>query len=336
MLDTSRLFGFGLLFSLLPLWAFAQLEKGDRLFQQDAELVYLSSEGQSELFATYQGEQGVFLSDRFLFGSAAGGGLLITDGDNNYSLLASPFARFYFNPENERFNFFLGAQGNLITSFGGNSNTDISIFPHVGANYFVQPDVSIRGRAGVTFFFDNLLANPFTIQFDLEPFFRDGSWDSRKSMGNTMGQGAFTLQDAQFILGFAGGGTQVALGSELGYMATDQLLLGSGVLLESVSDVSSRIALSPFVRYYLTQDRTSWYLQGQVTLDFNTIQFFGGNQTFTQTNYFVGGGFNKFLNQHVALDARLGLNILTSENLSSSLTGVAGQLGMQYHFGGGQ
>ena len=36
------------------------------------------------------------------------------------------------------------------TAFGnGGSGSDLSAFPHVGANLFLQPDVSARGRAGI-------------------------------------------------------------------------------------------------------------------------------------------------------------------------------------------
>ena len=81
-----------------------------------------------------------------------------------------------------------------------------------------------------------------------------------------------------------------------------------------------------FARMYLSQARTSWFLQAQGG---PTIVSPPNGDSRTVYEYFFGGGFNKFLSPRIALDTQIGLNILDGF-FPTSTAGFGGSLGMQY------
>ena len=117
-------------------------------------------------------------------------------------------------------------------------------------------------------------------------------------------------------------------------MISDRLALGIDLSYQNVNDIVSVTELGPFVRYYLNQAHTSWFLQAQAGPAITSIEnfFTGGRETQSFFNLFVGGGLNKFLSSNIAVDIQLGVDITSGDDLPENFTSIAGSVGMQYGF----
>lgn len=139
-------------------------------------------------------------------------------------------------------------------------------------------------------------------------------------------------------------GISVYLRPNLGYFVTDDLALGSAVLLgyskrksQDISIQSTYVGLQPFVRYYFGEPAvTRVFVQANTSLTYThrsgleNYPYYSQPDSFTDTSFGGGIGLVHFLTQQVGLEAQAGYRT-NSYGLDTFSSGLSINFGLQIH-----
>jgi hypothetical protein len=103
-----------------------------------------------------------------------------------------------------------------------------------------------------------------------------------------------------------------------GYFFADNFAAGANLLIDYQKDFdvkTTALGIGPFARYYFPGNATLRPLvHANFNFSTNKIKSPTGSNTFTGTEYFLGGGAAAFLNRNVALEALAGYDHTAIEN----------------------
>lgn len=102
-----------------------------------------------------------------------------------------------------------------------------------------------------------------------------------------------------------------------GYFLRNNLAAGANVLIDynKLGDVkSTAFGIGPFVRYYFGTGTLRPLVHGNLNFTSNKTKTPLSSNTYTGTNYFLGGGAAAFINRNVALETLAGYDHTAIEN----------------------
>lgn len=338
------------LLMICPSWAQAQLSKGTwyvsgytgsplPVAQNLGDLSYYNKLGtERDLVSLHiSPEIGYFFSDRFLAGARLGGGLLRkNDFVNGNSFIASPFVRYYINPNAENTHFYANAQLNLLATkddnvFSGNVGVGLTHFiaPGIGLDAYlaiVEPHFEISRNTQLGLFTSlNVYLNP-----DLKanrkiavPELQAGSI----LIGGTSVNGQLGINSPR---GTTFNTNRFNISPNVLYFISNRLALG-GALNFGLSGNSrfnvTDLGLSPRARYYLNSaQHRMLFLGAAYHYDTQKAQFGERNFDISTSRASFAVGLNSFFTSHLALE--LAPNLIY--NFTSDEVRVGLDLGIQF------
>jgi len=302
------------IFVLFSLPLFGQIQKGDISLQGNLGLGYQWSAATAEGVSLPINPSVAFMaSDNWLLGASLGANVLPGDdlGDDG---IIQPFVRYYFNPESDRNNYFVGSSVNFIFSDGTQIDGGLS----AGFNRFIASNLSLEATLGYAFG-DTNPSNTVSAGLGLRSFLSNDNWQNRKSATSNLTQGSWLLGTSSVGLAVSGDFINLRISPNVGYFLTDRFVLGlnSGFSYASTIDNDSNEfnadgwSAQPFVRYYFPNQ------QGQRLVPFGQFGVGYASSNSSSENLFdinlnrwsthASIGANLFLAPNVAFEFSLDL-----------------------------
>lgn len=262
---------------------------------------------------------GYFLSKRFMLeGSLALGGT-VTDGGNFTYYGVGTSGRFFFNPDNPKYNFFVEAQSSWVgVSVDGESGSEFIYGAGLGSTAFIAPGVSLDTRIlfngplsdDELFSTSNYLSLNTGLSFYLNPTMKS----ERKAVVPILQKGTWMIggSNGNIDLTFDPDAFGFSLVPRIGYFVSDKFVVGAniGVVHNRTNEsfIASRatvLSFAPLARYYFGKNpRLRWFTGASVGMNFtNTENDFFGERNETSFTGTVNGGFNFFLSPNFAFEA---------------------------------
>jgi uncharacterized protein YaiE (UPF0345 family) len=142
------------------------------------------------------------------------------------------------------------------------------------------------------------------------------------------------------IINTTSGNSQFTLQPKAGYFFANNFAAGAEFLLgfaKSDQTKSSAVGVGPFARYYfnISNDHFKPLVEGSFGVQTQTDKGPNYKDSYTVSNFFVGGGAAYFINNNVALEALAGYNNSKVENTPAS-GGFKFRIGFQVHLLGNE